>query len=264
MRATEPDAAAVVPGAPAPAADRRLPWRVAEVLEVRPETARASTLVLRVPGWPGHRPGEHVDIRLTAEDGYQAQRSYSIASPPEAGHPALTVDRVEGGEVSPYLAGEARAGDRFELRGPVGGHFAWTAAEGGPLFLVSGGSGVVPLMAMLRHRAAAGSRVPARLLASWRGAEDIIYRDELARLAAAGDGLAVAHALTRSRPAGWTGYGRRIDAAMLGEFGFPPGERPRVFVCGPTALVEATAAALVALGHPPARVRTERFGPGGG
>jgi ferredoxin-NADP reductase len=263
MRATEPDAAAA-PGAPAPAADRRLPWCVAEVLEVRPETARASTLVLRVPGWPGHRPGQHVDIRLTAEDGYQAQRSYSIASPPEAGHLALTVDRIEDGEVSPYLAGEARAGDRFELRGPVGGHFTWTAAEGGPLFLVSGGSGVVPLMAMLRHRAAAGSRVPARLLASWRSAGDIIYRDELARLAAAGDGLAVAHALTRSRPAGWAGYGRRIDAAMLGEFGFPPGERPRVFVCGPTALVEAAAAALVALGHPPARVKTERFGPGGG
>jgi ferredoxin-NADP reductase len=146
----------------------------------------------------------------------------------------------------------------------VGGHFVWTAAEGGPLFLVSGGSGVVPLMAMLRHRAAAGSRVPARLLASWRSAGDIIHRDELARLAAAGDGLAVAHALTRSRPAGWTGYGRRIDAAMLGEFGFPPGERPRVFVCGPTALVEAAAAALVALGHPPARVKTERFGPSGG
>jgi ferredoxin-NADP reductase len=262
MRATEPGAAAV-PGAPAPA-DRRLPWRVAEILEVRRATARASTLVLRVPGWPGHRPGQHVDVRLTAEDGYQAQRSYSIASPPEDGHLALTVDRIDDGEVSPYLAGEARAGDRFELRGPVGGHFVWTAAEGGPLFLVSGGSGVVPLVAMLRHRAAAGSRVPARLLASWRSAGDIIHRDELARLAAAGDGLAVAHALTRTRPAGWTGYGRRIDAAMLGEFGFPPGERPRVFICGPTALVEAAAAALVALGHPPARVKTERFGPSGG
>ena len=158
MRATEPGAAAV-PEAPAPA-DRRLPWRVAEVLEVRPETARASTLVLRVPGWPGHRPGQHVDIRLTAEDGYQAQRSYSIASLPGAGHLALTVDRIEDGEVSPYLTGEVRAGDRFELRGPVGGYFVWTAAEGGPLFLVSGGSGVVPLMAMLRHRAAAGRRVP--------------------------------------------------------------------------------------------------------
>jgi ferredoxin-NADP reductase len=237
---------------------------MAEVLEVRPETARARTLVLRVPGWPGHWPGQHMDIRLTAGNGYQAQRSYSIASPPEAGHPALTVARIEDGEVSPYLAGEVRAGDRFEVRGPVGGHFVWTTAEGGPLFLVSGGSGVIPLMAMLRHRAAAGSRVPARLLASWRGAGDIIYRDELARLAGAGDGLAVAHALTRVRPVGWTGYGRRINAAMLEEFGFLPSERPRVFVCGPTALVEAVAAALVALGHPPAKVKTERFGPGGG
>ena len=262
MRATEPDAAAV-PEATAPA-DRRLPWRVAEVLEVRPETARASTLVLRVPDWPGHRPGQHVDIRLTAEDGYQAQRSYSIASPPGAGHLVLTVDRIEDGEVSPYLTDVLEPGDELELRGPIGGYFVWEATDDGPLFLIAGGSRVVPLMAMLRHRAAAGSRVPARLLASWRGAEDIIYRDELARLAGMGDGLAVAHALTRSRPAGWTGYGRRIDAAMLGEFGFPPGERPRVFVCGPTALVEAAAAALVALGHPPARVKTERFGPSGG
>src|SRR5918997_4406538 len=203
-----------------------------------------------MPSWPTHRPGQHVDIRLTAEDGYQAQRSYSIASLPEVGHLALTVDRIEDGEVSPYLTREVRTGDRFELRGPVGGHFVWTAAEGGPLFLVSGGSGVVPLMAMLRHRAAAGSRVPARLLASWRSAEHIIHRDELARLAGAGDGLAVAHTLTRSRPAGWTGYGRRIDAAMLGGVGFPPGERPRVFVCGPTALVEAAAAAPGALRHP--------------
>src|SRR5918997_1463980 len=242
----------------------RLSWILASVVQIVVETPRTKSLVLRVPGWPGHRPGQHVDVRLTADDGYQAQRSYSIASPPEAGHPALTVDRIEDGEVSPYLTGEVRAGDRFELRGPVGGYFAWTAAEGGPLFLVSGGSGVVPLMAMLRHRAAAGGRVPARLLASWRGAEDIIHRDELARLAGAGGGLAVAHALTRSRPAGWTGYGRRIDAAMLGEFGFPPGERPRVFVCGPTALVEAAAAAPGALRHPQARVKTERFGPSGG
>jgi ferredoxin-NADP reductase len=261
MRATEPDAAGVAP----PPVDRRLPWRVAEVLDVRPETPRARTLTLRVPGWPGHLAGQHVDIRLTAEDGYQAQRSYSIASPPEAEHLALTVDRIEDGEVSPYLTGEVRAGDRFELRGPVGGYFVWSAAAGdGPLFLVAGGSGIVPLMAMLRHRATAGSRVPARLLASWRGAEDIIYREELARLAAAGGGLAVAHTLTRARPAGWTGYARRIDAAMLGEAGFAASERPQVFVCGPTALVEAAAAALVALGHAPARIRTERFGPSGG
>jgi ferredoxin-NADP reductase len=241
----------------------RLTWQVAEVTDSVRETSRVVTIVLDAPAWPGHRAGQHLDVRLTAEDGYQAQRSYSIASAP--GEPlAITVERLDDGEVSPYLADELRAGDGLEIRGPIGGYFVWDASTDCPLLLVAGGSGVVPLMAMLRHRAAAGSRVPARLLASWRGAEDIIYRDELARLAAAGDGLAVAHALTRSRPAGWTGYGRRIDAAMLGEFGFPPAERPRVFVCGPTALVEAAAAALVALGHPPARVKTERFGPGGG
>jgi ferredoxin-NADP reductase len=257
MWATEAEAAA-------PAADRRLPWRVAEVLEVRRETPRASTLVLDVPGWPGHLAGQHVDVRLTAEDGYQAQRSYSIASPPGAPHLELTVDRIEEGEVSPYLTGELRRGDRFELRGPVGLYFAWTAPGEAPLFLVAGGSGIAPLMAMLRHRAAAGGRVPARLLASWRGAEDIIYREELARLAAAGDGLAVSHTLTRTRPAGWDGYDRRIDAAMLAEAGFPPAAQPDVFVCGPTPHVEAAAAALVALGHAPARIRTERFGPSGG
>lgn len=261
MLATDPDAAS----AAVRSSDRRLPWRVAEVLDVQPETARATTLTLRVPGWPGHVAGQHVDIRLTAEDGYQAQRSYSIASPPEAVDLALTVDRIEDGEVSPYLTGEVRAGDRFELRGPVGGHFVWRAHAGEePLFLVAGGSGIAPLMAMLRHRAAAGSQVPARLLASWRGAADIIYREELSRLEAAASGPAVAHTLTRTRPVGWTGYARRIDAAMLGEAGFAPGERPQVFVCGPTALVEAAAAALVALGHAPARIRTERFGPSGG
>jgi ferredoxin-NADP reductase len=260
MRATEADSHAVT----AAPADHRLPWRVAEVLEVRPETARASTLLLRVPGWPGHLAGQHVDVRLTAEDGYQTQRSYSIASAPEAEHLALTVDRIEEGEVSPYLTQELRPGDRFELRGPVGGYFVWQVMDGGPLFLVAGGSGIVPLMAMLGHRAAAGSRVPARLLASWRSAEDIIYRDELARLADAGDGLTIAHTLTRSRPVGWAGHGKRIDAAMLEEAGFPAAERPHVFVCGPTALVEAAAAALVMLGHTPARIRTERFGPSGG
>jgi ferredoxin-NADP reductase len=262
MTATEPGVAA-----PPRTVDRRLPWRVAEVLDVRPETPRARTLTLRVPGWPGHLAGQHVDIRLTAEDGYQAQRSYSIASPPEAAHLELTVDRIEGGEVSPYLTCDLRRGDRFELRGPVGGYFVWRAAGGGgggPLFLVAGGSGIAPLMAMLRHRVAAGSRAPARLLASWRGAEDIIYREELARLAADGSGLAVAHTLTRARPAGWTGYARRIDAAMLGEAGFAASERPQVFVCGPTALVEAAATALAALGHAPASIRTERFGPSGG
>ena len=255
----------------------RLSWRLATVAEVRPETARVVTLALEVPGWDGHLPGQHVDVRLTAEDGYQAERGYSIASAPgsERGGPGdrrggppvgwveLTVERLDDGEVSPYLAGELRPGDQLELRGPVGGYFVWEPGRGGPLLLVAGGSGVVPLMAMLRHRAATGSQVPARLLYSSRTIEDVIYRDELDRLAAAGDGLAVTHALTRAQPAGWSGYARRIDAVMLEEVGWRPGERPLAYVCGPTRLVEAVAGQLVALGHDPARVRTERFGPTG-
>ncbi len=255
-----PDAAVV---APAP-----LAWRVATVVDVREETPRARTLVLDVPEWPGHRAGQHVDVRLTAEDGYQAQRSYSIASPPEVLRLALTVERLEDGEVSPWLAGEARPGDRFELRGPIGGYFAWSVAAGGPLLLVAGGSGVVPLMAMLRHRAAsgeAGRAVPARLLLSSRSLADIIYREELERLGSAPGGPRIVHTLTRERPpSGWFGYARRIDAPMLAEVGFPPTAAPRVFVCGPTPMVEAAAAALVGLGHEPARVKTERFGATGG
>ena len=175
----------------------------------------------------------------------------------------LTVERLEDGEVSPYLAGELREGDQLELRGPVGGYFVWEPDRGGPLLLVGGGSGVVPLMAMLRRRAAAGGRVPARLLYSSRTLEDVIYRQELERLEAAGDGLTVTHALTRAQPPGWSGYARRIDAVMLEEVGWPPGERPLAYVCGPTRLVEAVAGHLVALGHDPGRVRTERFGPTG-
>ena len=255
----------------------RLSWRLAEVLEVRPETGRVVTLALEVPDWDGHLPGQHVDVRLTAEDGYQAERAYSIASAPDGGREGpgdrrggppvgrveLAVERLEDGEVSPYLAGELRQGDRLELRGPVGGYFVWEPGRGGPLLLVAGGSGVVPLMAMLRHRAATGSQVPARLLYSSRTIEDVIYREELDRLAAAGDGLAVTHALTRAQPPGWSGYARRIDAVMLEEVGWRPGERPLAYVCGPTRLVEAVAGQLVALGHDPARVRTERFGPTG-
>jgi ferredoxin-NADP reductase len=245
-------------------APRRLPWRVAEVVEVVPETPRVVTLVLDVPGWPGHLPGQHVALRLTGEDGYQAQRLYSIASAPEAARLALTVERLPMGEVSPYLAGEVRAGDRFELRGPIGGHFVWTADRGGPLFLVAGGSGVVPLMAMLRHRAAVESRVPAVLLCSSRAAEEVVYRDELERLASANDGLRVVHTLTRSRPPAWTGYTRRIDRAMLAGVGFPPRERPLVYVCGPSGFVEAAGGMLLEIGHESDRIRTERFGPSGG
>ena len=255
----------------------RLSWRLATVTEVRPETERVVTLALEVPDWDGHLPGQHVDVRLTAEDGYQAERAYSVASAPDGGRGGpgdrrggppvgrveLAVERLEDGEVSPYLAGELRQGDRLELRGPVGGYFVWEPGRGGPLLLVAGGSGVVPLMAMLRQRAATGSQVPARLLYSSRTLEDVIFREELDRLAAAGDGLTVTHALTRAQPPGWTGYDRRIDAVMLEEVGWRPGERPLAYVCGPTRLVEAVAGHLVALGHDPTRVKTERFGPTG-
>jgi ferredoxin-NADP reductase len=246
------------------AGPRRLPWRVAEVSEVIPETPRVVTLVLRVLGWPGHLPGQHVDVRLTGEDGSQAQRLYSIASAPEVPSLALTVERIADGEVSPYLVGEVQAGDRFELRGPIGGHFVWTVAAGGPLFLIAGGSGVVPLMAMLRHRTAVGSSVPALLLYSSRTFEDVIYREELDQLAAKGDALRVVHTLTRVRPSGWTGRARRIDRAMLAEVGFPASARPQIFICGPTSLVESAGQQLLDLGHDASLIKTERFGPSGG
>jgi ferredoxin-NADP reductase len=241
---------------------RLMTWRVAEVVKVVPETPRVKTIAFDVPGWPRHRAGQHVDVRLTAEDGYQAQRSYSIASVPDGTRVDLTIERLQDGEVSPYLTDELRPGDRIELRGPVGGWFVWEPAQGGPLLLVAGGSGVVPLMAMIRARAAAGSNADTRLLFSSRSWEDVIYRDELERLR--GDGLTVVHTLTRSQPSGWTGYARRVDAEMLAEVGPSPTELPRVYVCGPTPYVEAVAEALVQLGHEPHRVKTERFGPTGG
>jgi ferredoxin-NADP reductase len=243
---------------------RRLSWRLGDVVEVVPETPKTKSLLLEVPGWEGHKAGQHVDVRLTAEDGYQAQRSYSIASAPEDERLVLTVDRLEDGEVSPYLTDVLMSGDKLELRGPIGGYFAWETKDGGPLLLVAGGSGVVPLMAMIRHRAAVGSDVPTRLLYSSRSYEEIIYREELEELAARDDSLEVIHTLTRSRPEGWSGYDRRIDAQMLSEVSWSPDERPLAFVCGPTPLVEAVAAALVDLGHDPARVKTERFGATGG
>jgi ferredoxin-NADP reductase len=241
-----------------------IPWLGAEVREIVVETPRVKTIRLAVPGWRRHLPGQHVDVRLTAEDGYQAQRSYSIASPPEEDGIALTVERLADGEVSTFLADELRTGDRLELRGPLGGYFTWTAEQGGPLALVAGGSGIVPLMAMIRHRAVQGSRVPARLLCSWRSAEDVIYRDELARLAARGDGLDVTHTLTRGAPPDWRGPTRRIDREMLLELMPAPEARPLAYVCGPTPLVESVATLLVSLGHAPGRIRTERFGPTGG
>ncbi len=243
---------------------RRLAWRIGEVVEIRPETPRSKSLFLGVPGWEGHKAGQHVDIRLTAEDGYQAQRSYSIASAPEDGRLELLVERLEDGEVSPYLSDELRVGDRLELRGPIGGWFTWEAGEGGPLLLVAGGSGIVPLMAMIRHRAATRSKATTHLLYSSRSYEELIYREELDHLAANDAALKVVYTLTRVQPPGWTGYSRRIDEEMLREVAPLPEERPLAFVCGPTPLVETAATTLVGLGHDPKRVKTERFGPTGG
>jgi ferredoxin-NADP reductase len=238
----------------------RLTWHVADVAEVVDETPRVRTIVLDVPDWPGHRAGQHLDVRLTAEDGYQAAREYSIASAP--GEPvAITVERLDDGEVSPYLTEELRVGDAIEIRGPVGGYFVWDPEDGGPLFLVAGGSGVVPLRAMLRHRWHSGSDVPARLLYSSRSLDDVIYRAELDELM---DGVEVVHTLTRVQPPGWTGYSRRVDADVLREVAWPPDEEPLTYVCGPTSFVEAVAHGLVELGYPPRRVKTERFGATGG
>jgi ferredoxin-NADP reductase len=252
--------------ATARSAPARLEWRVAKVKAVRVETRHARTLVLDVPEWPGHRAGQHVDVRLVAEDGYQAQRSYSIASPPEVPSVELTIERLDDGEVSPYLCDVLAPGDGVEVRGPIGGYFVWDVSLGGPLLLVAGGSGIVPLMAMLRHRAladaASRAAIPVRLLYSARSADDLIYRDDLARLGA-GDSVDIHFALTRAAPPGWTGYQRRIDGSMLAEVGWPPATGAQAYVCGPTPLVESVANILVDLGYEPARVRTERFGPTG-
>jgi ferredoxin-NADP reductase len=242
----------------------RLPWRVATAAAVKPESVHAKAILFDVPGWPGHLAGQHLDIRLTAEDGYQAQRSYSISSAPtDKPQLEITVERVDGGEVSPFLLDELREGDQIELRGPIGGYFTWMPGDGGPLLLVGGGSGVAPLMAILRARSMAGDRTPVRLLYSARNADELLYRAELDRLAAAGDGFELIITLTRGAPDGWTGERGRIGRDMLAARGFPAGERPRIFVCGPTPFVEACADALVALGHEAARVKTERFGPTG-
>ena len=241
----------------------RLAWLAAEVAGTIGETPRVRTLVLDAPGWPGHRAGQHLDVRLTAEDGYQAQRSYSIASAPENGL-ELTVERLEDGEVSPYLVDEAQEGDQIEVRGPIGGYFVWEASDPGPLLLVGGGSGVVPLMSMARHRALAGGKAPAKLVYSSRTLEDVIYRQELDDLAARGDGFELVHTLTREQPSGWTGYGRRIDLELLTEVAWPASERAQVFVCGSTRFVDAAADGLLALGYEPAWIRTERFGATGG
>jgi len=226
------------------------------------ETARARSIALELPDWQGHQAGQHVDVRLTAEDGYQVERSYSIASSPEDDYLTLTVERLEEGEVSPYLVDELRIGDQLELRGPVGGYFVWEESLGGPLLLVGGGSGVVPFRAMLRHLRATESTVPARLLYSARTLPDVIYRDELMAMRADGV-IDIRFTLTRERPDEWDGYTRRIDKDLIDEVAWAPGEHPLVYICGPTAFVETAASILVALGHEAGRIRTERFGPTG-
>jgi ferredoxin-NADP reductase len=243
----------------------RLRWQLGEVVELVEETPRVSSLVLDLPGWAGHRAGQHVDVRLTAEDGYQAERSYSIASAPGSQRVTITVERLDDGEVSTYLVGELRVGDKVELRGPIGGYFVWEPGQTSQqLLLVGAGSGIVPLMAMIRDRHLSGSRAPTRLLYSSRSFEDVIYREELDRLVAAGDGLDVRHTLTRVQPPGWTGFARRVDRAMVEQVAWPAGQGAIAYVCGPTPFVEAVAELLVGLGYSPQAIKTERFGPTGG
>jgi ferredoxin-NADP reductase len=241
----------------------RLNWQLGRVVDTIQETHRAKSLVLDLPNWPGHRAGQHVDIRLTSDDGYQAQRGYSIASAPEDDGVTLTVDRLEGGEVSPYLTDVVEPGDEIEVRGPIGGYFVWDALLSGPLLLVSGGSGIVPMGAMLRHWAAARPPVKVRLLHSARSLDDVIYRDEVMRLAAF-DEADVRIALTRVWPEGWRGHRGRIDREFLLDASWAPKDEPRIYVCGPTGFVEAAAAALVENGQRPETIKTERFGPTGG
>ena len=238
----------------------RLTWQVAKVRAVTAETASVRTITLDVPDWPGHRAGQHLDIRLTDEDGYVAERSYSIASAP--GEPvAITVERLDDGEVSPYLTDELRAGDDLELRGPIGGYFVWEPGNGGPLLLLAGGSGIVPLRSILRHRERTGSTVTVRLLYSSRTLDDVIYRAEFDMAAG---GVEVVYTLTRHQPPGWAGYTRRVDAALLAQVAWPAAGTPLAYVCGPTNFVEAVSQALVQGGYPPQRVKTERFGATGG
>jgi ferredoxin-NADP reductase len=238
----------------------RLTWQVAKVRAVATETMSVRTITLEVPDWPGHQAGQHLDIRLTADDGYVAERSYSIASAP--GEPvAITVERLDDGEVSPYLTDELRPGDDLELRGPIGGYFVWAPEDGGPLLLLAGGSGIVPLRSILRHRERTGSAVPVRLLYSSRTLADVIYRTELDQPVS---GTEIIHTLTRGQPPGWTGYARRVDAALLADAAWPAAAMPLAYACGPTSFVEAVSQALVQAGYPPRRVKTERFGATGG
>ncbi|MFI5955928.1 ferredoxin reductase [Cryptosporangium sp. NPDC051539] len=242
---------------------RRLTWQIATVAAVRDESVSARTLVLDVPDWPGHLAGQHIDVRLTADDGYSTERSYSIASATAEGRVEITVQVVADGEVSPYLAQVLRVGDPLELRGPVGGYFVWRpgadpSETGPPVELIAGGSGIVPLMAMARTRAQVGSTTPFRLLYSVRSPAEAIYADELAKL-----GLQVDYAYTRQTPPGWPTPAGRVTGALLAEVSFAADARPRIYVCGPTPFVEVVANLLVDAGHEPSQIRTERFGPAG-
>lgn len=242
-----------------------LNWQIASITNIKPETANVKTFTLKLPSWMRHRAGQHYDIRLTAEDGYQTQRSYSIASEPEReGDVDITVERIADGEVSSYLHDIVIVGDRVEVRGPIGGYFVWDASLSDPLLLIAGGSGVVPLMSMIRHRAAVRANNPTALLYSSRTVEDVIYYNELDSLSKSNGGLSVFHTLTRSQPADWKGYSRRIDETMLREVAGPLGRSAQVFICGPTLMVESAANALVKIGINSNQIRTERFGPTGG
>jgi ferredoxin-NADP reductase len=237
-------------------------WRAATVAAVRRETPSASTVVLRVPGWPGHQAGQHLDLRLTAEDGYTATRSYSIASVPDGESVEITVERLRHGEVSPYLTEEVTGGEQVEVRGPVGGWFVWRPEQKEPVLLAGGGSGVVPLMAVVRRHRETGSQAPLRLLYSVRDPDAVLYRDELATLE--GHGVDIRYVFTRRTPEHWPRPPGRLDADLLGTTAFSPDLEPTAYVCGPTGFVEGVANLLVAAGHDPRRVRTERFGPSGG
>jgi ferredoxin-NADP reductase len=244
---------------------QQLKWQHGKVLEIRQETPTVKSFILEVPDWTTHLAGQHIDVRLTAEDGYQAQRSYSIASPPEDTSLMLTVGRIEDGEVSRYLTDELRVGDRIELRGPIGGYFVWNARDkkndDSPLFLVGGGSGIAPLMAMIRHRSKVGNKVPTKLLYSSPYHEEVIYREELGQISANDSSLRVIHTLTRRQPPNWMSYGRRIDGAMLADTAWRPADKPLAFTSGPTMLVETVANHLQELGYKPEWIKTERFGP---
>jgi ferredoxin-NADP reductase len=243
-----------------PTAPRRLSWRVGRLAAAHDETPTARTLLLDVPGWPGHLPGQHVDVRLTAPDGYSTQRSYSLAAPADGDRVELTVQRIPDGEVSPYLTQVFSVGDAVELRGPVGGWFVWRNTDPSPVLLAAGGSGIVPLMAMIRARAAARSRVPFRLVYSVRTPDDACYAAELRRRVRDDAGLDVRYVYTRRAPEGWHGTTGRLTVATLNTYGWPAALQPACFVCGPTGFVETVADILVALGHNARRIKTERFG----